>query len=67
MYWKLLLSLFLRFVLILQYYVLETITVLISKKCAYLCLASLFFLIFCSIAILNKQYLIDTQTISISL
>jgi len=40
-------SLFLRFVLILQYYVLVNITVLISKKCPYLWPASLFFLIFC--------------------
>jgi len=59
-------SLFLRFVLILRYYVLENINVLISKKCPYLWLASLFFLIFCSITILNKQYLIDIETISIS-
>jgi len=29
-------SLFLRFVLILQYYVLENVTVLISQKCPYL-------------------------------
>jgi len=50
-------SLFLRFVLILQYYVLENITVLISKKCPYLWLASLLCLIFCGITILNKQYL----------
>jgi len=37
-------SLFLRFVLILQFYVLENIAVLNSKKCPYLRLASLFFL-----------------------
>ena len=59
-------SLFPRFVLILQYYVLENITVLVTKKCPYLWLASLFFLIFCSITILNKQNLIGIQTISIS-
>ena len=35
-------SLFLRFVLILQYHVLENISVLISKICPYLWLASLF-------------------------
>jgi len=49
-----------------MYYVLENITVLISKKCLYLGLASLFFLIFCGVIFLKKQYLIDIQTISIS-
>jgi len=42
-------SLFLRFVLVLKYYVLENRTVLISWQCPYLWLASLFFLIFCSV------------------
>ena len=56
------LSIFLRFVLILKYYVLENITVLISKKCLYLWFASLIFLIFCSVTILNKEYLINIQT-----
>jgi len=37
-------SLFLRFVLILQCHVLVNLKVLISKKCPYLLLASLFFL-----------------------
>ena len=59
-------TLFLRFVLILQYHVLENIAVVNSRKCPYMRLASLFFLIFCSITILNKQNLIDVQTISIS-
>jgi len=45
---------------------LKNVTVLISKKCPYLRLASLFFLIFCSMPILNKQYLIDIQIIFIS-
>jgi len=36
------------------YYVLENITVLISEKCSYLSLASFYFLIFCSVTILNK-------------
>jgi len=46
-------SSFLRFVLMLHYYVLENINVLISKKCPYLRLTSLF-LIFCSsVAIFN--------------
>jgi len=39
-------SLFLRFVLILKYYVLENIAVLISKKCPYFLITSLIFLIF---------------------
>jgi len=64
--WATIPSIFLRFVLILQYYVLENNNVHISKKSAYLWLGSLFFLIFCSITILNKQYLLDIQTISIS-
>ena len=46
-------SLFLRFVLISQCSVLQTITVLISKKYPYLWLTSSFFLIFCSITIVN--------------
>jgi len=58
-------SLFLRFFLTLQYHVLENVNVLISKKCPYLWLASLFF-IFCSITISNKQYVIGIQTISIT-
>ena len=47
-------SLFLRFVLSLQCYVLENITVLISKKCLYLQLLPLF-LIFCSVTVLNTN------------
>ena len=65
MYRATILSLFLRFVLVLQYYVLENITVLISKKCPHLWLASLFFLIFCSVTFLNRQYLMDMHAISI--
>jgi len=48
-------SLFLRSVLILHCYVWENITVLISKKCPYLWLASLFFPIFCRITIFNSS------------
>jgi len=48
-------SLFLRFVLSFQCYVLENITVLISKKCLYVQLSPLLFLIFCSITILNTN------------
>jgi len=44
-----------------MYYVSEIITVLISKKCLYLGLASLFCLIFCVVIFSNKQYLIDTD------
>jgi len=51
-------SLFLRFVLILQCYVLKNITVLISKKCPYLGPVSLFVDLE-SITILDKQHLID--------
>jgi len=51
----------------LMFYALGNITVLISKKCPCLGLASLFFHIFCGLIFLNKQYLIDMQTISNSL
>jgi len=49
-----------------MYYVLENITVIVYKKCSYLGLASLLFLIFCHVIFLNKQYVVDLQTIFIS-
>jgi len=49
-------SLFLRFVLILKVYILKKIIVLISKKCPYFWLASLFCLIFNNDAILRKPF-----------
>jgi len=53
-------SLFLRFVLILQYYVLENINVLVSKIRPCLGLASLFFFSFCNVIIFNRLNLTDT-------
>ena len=49
-------SLFLRFVLILKVYILKKIIVLISKKCPYFWLTSLFCLIFNKAAILRKPF-----------